>query len=60
MLVFGDVKYFRTRTPLITAQRIEVDEPKDYLAAFDKFVGSIPELREIGLNELIQAVREED
>ncbi len=60
VLVFGDVKYFRTRTPLITAQRIEVDEPKDYLAAFDKFVGSIPELKEIGLNELIQAVREED
>lgn len=60
VVVFGDVKYFQTRSPLLAVQRIDLDEPKNYLAAFEKFVGSVPELRTHSLNDLVRAIQEED
>jgi hypothetical protein len=56
----GDVKYFRTRTPLMRISKIQMEPPKDYLQAFDRFVGSVPEIKNYGLEKLLQVVREED
>ncbi len=60
VVVSGTVKYFQTRAPKITAESIHLDPPRDYLAAFEKFVGTAPELKGQSLEQLMQAVRGED
>lgn len=58
--VFGDVKYFKTLAPMVIPKSITFDEPKNYVDVFDRFAGSVPELKKVDLDTLVKAVRQED
>ena len=52
--IFGDAYYFHARTPKLIASKVDADEQRDYLAAFDEIFGINKELYGADLQTLLR------